>query len=76
MATCKQRDAAPVLFDRGASAPGAVRRLDCLNAKLAGVNLALPQFLNAAKHGIDVFLTENLCFEFVIVHARFVRPTQ
>jgi len=33
--TCNGRDAAPVLFGRGASAPGAVRRLDCLNAKLA-----------------------------------------
>jgi len=34
--TCKHRDAAPVLFDRGASAPGQVRRLAGLNAKLAG----------------------------------------
>jgi hypothetical protein len=33
-ATCNGRDAAPVLFGRAASAAGAVRRLDCLNAKL------------------------------------------
>ena len=34
VATCKRHDAAPVLFDRGASAPGQVRRLVRLNAKL------------------------------------------
>ncbi len=33
-ANCKRHDAAPVLFGRAASAAGAVRRLDCLNAKL------------------------------------------
>jgi hypothetical protein len=32
--TCKQRDAAPVLFDRAASAAGKMRRLVRLNAKL------------------------------------------
>ena len=32
VATCKQRDAVPVLFDRGASAPDQVRRLVSLNA--------------------------------------------
>ena len=32
VANCKQRDAAPVLFDRAASAAGQVRRLDSLNA--------------------------------------------
>ena len=32
VATCKQRDAALVLFDRGASAPDQVRRLVNLNA--------------------------------------------
>jgi hypothetical protein len=30
-ATCKRHDAAPVLFGRGASAPGTVRRLVGLN---------------------------------------------
>ncbi len=40
-ARCKRHDAAPVLFGRGASAPGAVRRLDCLNAKLAGARESL-----------------------------------
>jgi hypothetical protein len=36
VATCKQRDPAPVLFDRAASAADQVRRLVSLNAKLAG----------------------------------------
>lgn len=43
-ATCKRHDAAPVLFDRAASAAGAVRRLVCFNAKLGAARPNQPAY--------------------------------
>ena len=52
-ANCKRHDAAPIMFGRGASAPGEVRRLAGLNAKLGRGPL-----LNQSKSGVGGVLSQ------------------